>query len=70
MTIRDVLALSPTDRYRLVEAIWECVGVSGEAAMRHVLKYPELDVHPDAIGGDPDAGLTWAMVKTRAMPNA
>jgi putative addiction module component (TIGR02574 family) len=70
MTIRDVMALSPTERAQFMAAVAECIEVAPETSRLSDAQRRELDAHLDAFSGDPDAGLSWAMLKTRIIPNA
>jgi putative addiction module component (TIGR02574 family) len=70
MTIRDLLALTPNERIRFVEAIRDSIVEFPGGPKLSDAQRRELDAHFDAFRSDPDADLSWAMVKTRVIANA
>jgi putative addiction module component (TIGR02574 family) len=67
VSIADVLELSPAERIRLVEEIWDSIANVPESVELTDRQREELDLRLDAFRRDPGAGDPWSVVKARIM---
>ena len=67
VSIADVLELSPAERIRLVEEIWDSITDVPESVQLTDAQRVELDSRLDAYRRDPSAGDPWSAVKARIM---
>jgi putative addiction module component (TIGR02574 family) len=67
ISMADVLALSPSERLRLVEEIWDSIASVPESIDLTEEQRQELDSRLEAYRVDPQAGDPWDVVKARIL---
>lgn len=67
VSISDVLELTPEERIRLVEEIWDSITGVPEAVELTPAQRDELDARLARYQADPKAGDPWDVVKARIL---
>jgi putative addiction module component (TIGR02574 family) len=67
VSISDVLELTPDERIRLVEEIWDSIAGVPEAVELTPTQRDELDVRLAEYRANPKAGDPWSVVKARIL---
>lgn len=66
--LEEVLRLPVPERMRLAEAIWESIAETPEAIELTDAQKAELDRRLQDFEANPDAGSSWADVRSRIWP--
>jgi putative addiction module component (TIGR02574 family) len=65
MSIADILTLSPAERIKLAEDIWDSLVTEPEALALSDDQRQELDARLEAYQSNPNAGSSWRTVLAR-----
>lgn len=69
MNLQSVFDLSPAEKLKLVEDLWDDLAANPENVPLHSWQIEELKIRKEKFQNNPDSGLSWEDVKQRVRNN-